>query len=540
MTDIGDIETVGSSRALSGQQIAQAASVVMIGFVLSRLLGLVRESVLAGLFGGGSAYDAYVAASRPPETIFFIIAGGALGSAFIPTFTDYIAEGKRDEAWRLTSAVINLILLVMIGVSGLSAIFARPIIDTLLAPDFDPEVQALTAQLMRIMLLTPIVFGVSGLMMGLLNAHQRFTLPAFAPALRNIGIIIGAVALSPAIGIYGLAWGTVFGALLHLLIQIPGLVVIRFPYRPILDVKHPGVHEVARLMGPRVLGLAIVQINFWVNTALASGMVEGSLAALNRAWYVMLLPQGVIAQSVATAIFPTFAAHVAQGETDTLRQTLGRVLRSVLFLAFPATVGLIALRLPVVRLLFERGEFTFQDSRATAWALLFFGLGLVSHSLVEIVTRAFYALHDTRTPVVVGGAAMILNVILSLTLIRVMGTPGMLVNGPFAGLALANTLATTLEGVALLLLIRPRVGGLEGRHLSSSLLRAGAASAGMGMVLWALAPVIDQLGIYAGTLGGMAVGGTVFWGLAWLLGSEEARLFTREILRRLRLHRPAV
>lgn len=522
------------TRALSSGQIARAAGMVMFGSLLSRVLGLLRETIIASAFGGGLAYDAYVAASRPPETLFLVIAGGAIGSAFIPTFTDYLARGQREQANRLTSTVINLIFLLMALSAGLFTVFARPVVGILLVPEFTPEGQQLTVQLLQIMLITPVIFSVSGLLMGYLNAHQRFLLPALAPSFRNLGIIFGTVVLAPSMGIFGVAWGTVIGAALHLLIQLPGVVATRFPYRPLLDIKHPGVREVARLMGPRVLGLAIVQINFWVNTILGSGMVEGSLSALNRAWFIMLLPQGVIAQSVATAVFPTFSAQVSEGNPAALRRTLGQVLRSVLFLAIPATVGLILLRVPIVSLLFERGEFTPDDTQATAWALIFFALGLVAHSLVEIVTRAFYAMHDTRTPVLIGGGAMALNVLLSLLLIRVIGQPGSLVRGPFAGLALANTLATTLEGLALLALIARRVEGLEGRRMLIGLLRAGAASAGMGAALWAMAPLITRLGVFIGTLGGIALGGVVFWGLALALGSETARTLTASVLGRLR------
>jgi putative peptidoglycan lipid II flippase len=369
--------------------------------------------------------------------------------------------------------------------------------------------------------------------MGVLNAHQRFLLPALAPGMYNLGIIFGLIFLTPIMGVYGAAWGTVIGALAHFLVQLPGVISIRMPYRPLLDLRHPGVAEVARLMGPRVIGLAIVQINFWVNINLASGMVEGSVSALQLAFMLLLLPQGVIAQSVATAVFPTFSAQAAHKDYDALRRTFGRVLRAVLFLSIPATVGLVLLRLPIVRILFERNMFTLTDSRATAWALLFFGLGLVAHSLVEIVTRAFYAMHDTRTPVLIGGAAMVLNVILSLTLIRFIGVQGDLARGPFAGLALANTLATTLEGVLLLVYLKPRVGGLEGRKLLLSVGKAGLASIVMGGVIVLLGPLGQNLGLLIGTIIIIALGGVAFWGVAWLLGSDEARLLTRVILTRL-------
>lgn len=524
----------GGGEALSGGQIAKAAGLVMAAFVLSRLLGLVREALIARIFGAGADYGAYVAALRLPDTLFFVVAGGALASAFIPTFTSYLVQGKRDDAWRLASAIINLVFITTTALAVLAATFALPITSTLLAPGFDPALQERTAELMRIMLLSPVIFGLSGILMGILNAHQRFLLPALAPSLYNVGIIIGAAAFAPSMGIRGLAWGVVLGAGLHLLVQLPGGVAVRGHWRPILALRDAGVREVARLMGPRVLGLAIVQINFWVNMALASGMVEGSIAAIQRAWYVMLLPQGVIAQSVAIAVFPTFSAHAARGECDKLSKTLGQTLRAVLFLSLPATVGLIVLRVPIVRLMFERGSFTLQDSRATAWALLFYALGLVAHSLVEIVTRAFYAMHDTLTPVLIGGGAMALNVILSLTLINVIGAPSDPVYGPFAGLALANTLATTLEGIGLLALIGRRIGGLDIGRIAAGFLRAGLASVIMGGTLLALWPFLEGVGLWVGTLVGIALGGALFWGSAWLLGSETARTFTYAMLSRLR------
>jgi putative peptidoglycan lipid II flippase len=536
MTELSDtVSDAPGAAVLSGRGIAQAAGLVVIGFALSRLLGLVRDVIVAAIFGAGQTFDVFTTASRPPETIFFVVAGGALGSAFIPTFVGYVARGQRDDAWRMAGSVANLIVLILAAISLLGAIFSRFVVTALLAPGFtDPAAIDLTARLMRIMLLTPAIFGVSGLLMGLLNAHQRFLLPALAPALYNAGIIFGALALSPSLGIDGLAWGTVIGALLHLGVQVPGLLALKPRYALAIDLRHPGVWEVARLMGPRVLGLAIVQINLWVQLILASGMVEGSISALRWAFVVMLLPQGVIAQSVAIAVFPTFSAQAAREDRAGLQSTLGRVLRAVLFLSIPATVGLIVLRLPLVQVIFQRGAFQPQASEAVAWALLFFGLGLVSHSLLEVVTRAFYALHDTRTPVLIGGGAMILNVILSLALMRVIGQPGSLVRGPFGGLALANTLATTLEALALLILLRPRVGGLDGPRLGRAVLKSGAACAGMGLALWAMLPLIDRLGVTVGTLGAIAVGGAIYAGLALLLRSDEARMFTRLLVARIR------
>jgi len=521
-------QPVTPSRSLSATGIARAAVLVMVGFILSRVLGLVRDLLIAAVFG---EVDEYFFAARFPEAIFLIVAGGALASAFIPTYTDYVEKGDEKDTWQLVSSVINLITLLLIIISGLSALFAPAIVQTL-SRFSEPEQILLTSQLMRVMLLTPAIFGVSGLIMGLLQANQRFLLPALAPAFYNAGIIFGTVVLAPSMGLFGLAWGTVLGAALHFLVQIPALFKIRLRYQPILNIGHAGVREIARLMGPRVLGLAVLQVNFIVNLFLASGMADGSVSALTRAFLVMLLPQGIIAQSVATAVFPTFALQVSSGKRDELQSTFGQVLRAILFLAIPATVGLAVLRIPIVSLIFEYGSFTPADRDATAWALLFYGLGLVSHSIVEITTRAFYAMHDTKTPVLIGIVTVLINVGLSFILIDFIGEPGSLVRGPFAGLALANTVATTLEAIVLLVLLSPRIGGFTPERTLMTVLRTSAASIAMCGLLVAALPIIRQVWLPVGLLATIGVAAVLYWGLAWVLNSEEARLFTSIVIER--------
>jgi len=354
----GVTEEIEQRGASDKAQIARAAGLVMALFVVSRALGLLREMVISHQFGTGGDLDAYLAAFRLPDILFQIVAGGALASAFIPTFATYWAKGSEKGAWRLASAIINLVLVLTTALAILAALLAPWLVRTVVAPGFDPPRQVLTAELMRMMLITPAIFGVSGVIMGILNARRHFLLPALAPILYNLGIIAGAVILAPTMGVRGLAVGVVAGALGHLLVQVPGLVHYGMQYTPILGLRDAGVHEVGRLMLPRMVGLAAVQVNFLVNTILASGLVAGSLAALNYAWLLMLLPQGVFAQAVATAAFPTFSAQAAKGQRTALRSTLAATLRAVLYLAVPAAVGLIVLRVPLVQLVFERGAFT--------------------------------------------------------------------------------------------------------------------------------------------------------------------------------------
>lgn len=520
-----------SSATLSGRKLAGAAVVVMIFFVLSRVAGLAREVVIGAYFGTSPQLDAYLAAFRVPDILFQLVAGGALGSAFIPTFATYWAKSKYEEAWLLFSRLINLVTLLLTVIAFVVVLFTQPLVTHVIAPGFSVEQQLLTAQLMRWMLLSTIIFGASGLMMGALNAAQHFLLPAAAPVLYNLAIILGALFLSPTMGIHGLVVGVLVGALCHLLIQVPGLWRVGAHYRPALSLRDlslrdPGVREVMRLMGPRVLGLFFVQMHFLVNTILASGLSSGSLSALNYAWLLMLLPQGVFAQSIATAIFPTFAAQVAAGEVVAMRRSFSQIIRTILFLTIPAAVGLYLLRVPLVTLLLQRREFTSESTALVAYALQFYAMGLVAHAVVEIVVRAFYALHDTWTPVLAGIGAMILNILLSVWWVNSM---------QHGGLALANSTATSVEMILLLLLLCPRIGGLDGRKLLWAVSRHLFASAGMALGIWGawqwLAPT-DDISLWLVMLILLPLAACLYLGLCLLMRSEELQPLLSTLRRR--------
>ena len=327
------------SQGLGPRGIAGATLIVMLFFVLSRVTGLAREMIIGAQFGTGADLDAYLAAFRLPDLLFQLVAGGALGSAFIPTFATYWVRDDRAGAWLLFSRVLNLVTLILVLMAGLGAVFSPLLVEHVIAPGFSPEQQALTASLMRWMLLSTVIFGASGLVMAALNALQHFLLPAVAPVVYNVSIILGAWFLAPVIGVYGLVAGVIVGALGHLLVQIPGLVRQRAQYTFDWTVRDPGVYEVARLMAPRVLGLFFVQLHFLVNTILASGLSEGSLSSLNYAWLLMLLPLGVFAQAIATASFPTLSAQIAAGQSAAMRATFGQILRIVFFLTIPAATA---------------------------------------------------------------------------------------------------------------------------------------------------------------------------------------------------------
>ncbi len=447
-------------RALNSAQIARATLILIGGFLASGVLGLLRTWAFSVTFGASPELDAFYAAQRLPEALFVLVAGGALGSSFIPVFERFLAKDDTDGAWRLASAVMTCTALIGAALALILAAAAPLVVPPLLEPGSPPERAALTITLTQIMLLTVAVFSVSGLLMGILNAQRIFLLPALALSMNNIGQIIGAFALtrllSPdgAPSVYGLAWGAVLGACLHLLIQLPGLRRAGARLRLLPDMRVPGVREVLLLMGPRILGLAVVQINFVVNVNLTSGMVEGSRTALITAWTLMFFILGVIGQSLGSALFPSLAALAAAGDRAGYVARLNRGLLAVLALSAPAMLAVWLLGEWGIRLVFEYGAWSPDATAATALALSVFAIGIPGHAALEILSRAFYARGNTRTPVLVGVAAMGANIALSLIFIQFIGDPASLRGGAYSGLALANAVTTLVEAIVLWWLLR--------------------------------------------------------------------------------------
>jgi putative peptidoglycan lipid II flippase len=517
----------------ANRQIARAAGLVMAAFMFSQLTGLAYQILVADTFGTDQSMDAFNAANRVSETLFRLIAGGALGSAFIPTFTQILVGEDRERAWKLASAVGNLVLGILSILGILAAIFAPQIVRVFLAPGFDdPAQEQLTVGLMRIMLPSAVIFGISGLIMGILNSYQVFLIPALTPAMYRLGMIFGIVVLAPGMGIQGLAWGVLIGALAHLVLQIPSLIQQKAAYFPTLGLKLPEVREVARLMGPRLLGVAVVELNFWVNTRLASFMPEGSVTGVTMAFVLMLMPQAAIAQSIATAAMPTLSAQYARNQLVEVRDSLAGILRGVLLLSIPASLGLILLRVPLVQLLLQRGEFTERSTELVAWALLWYAAGLIGHSVLEVLARAFYALHDTRTPVMVGIAAMSLNVGFSFGFAALFRRIGWM---PHGGLALANSLATALEAAGLLILMHRRLNGIQGRRVLQGLASAFLGSLGMSLALYLWLLIIGDRPSWQAAGGGILLGGVIYAAIISLLRVPEASQLFQAIITRLRI-----
>ncbi|MCC6381249.1 MAG: murein biosynthesis integral membrane protein MurJ [Dehalococcoidia bacterium] len=434
--------------------LAIAAGIVAFGFIGSRLLGVLRTVAIADAFGASPELDAYWVAFRIPDLIFQVLAGATLGSAFIPVFARLYRRDGEERAWRLASTVLNLVTAATAALCVVAFVFA-PLIVPLLAPGLGTEIgrhDELTdkaVSLTRLMLLSPLLFSISGMVTGILNARERFLLPALAPMLYNLAIIFGAVVLSAPFGVEGLAVGVVAGAALHLLVQIPGLVREGMRYRRAFDWHNPATREVGRLMGPRVVGLAAAQVNFVVNTYFASKIGPSSISNLTYAWLLAGLPLALFGMAISTAVFPRLANQVADGDLTALHATLSRALRVIMFLTVPAALGLALLRVPVTTILLERGEFTGQDTAVTAGILAVFCLGVVPQAGIEIHSRGYYALGDTRTPVILAVSSMLLNFALSALLWRRFDE---------RGLAFADSVTAWLEWVALYALFTRRAG----------------------------------------------------------------------------------
>jgi len=507
----------------------------MAAFILSNLIGLIRGILIMRSYGTGAEMEAFNTANRLAETLFNLVAGGALASAFVPTFTGFLARNDKAGAWKLASSIANLVLIILTVVSALSAVFAPQIVQYLLAPGFvgQPDKFNLSVQLLQVILPSVVIFGISGLLMGILNANQVFLYPALAPSMYSLGIIFGVLVLSPQMGIFGLAWGTVLGAALHLLVQLPSLFRLKFGYRPILGLEDPSVREVGSLMLPRLFGAGIVQLNFWVNTNLASRQPEGSLTSITTAFTLMMMPQALIAQTIAIASLPTFSAQVALGKLDEMRSSLASTIRAVLLLSLPSSVGLVLLREPVIRLLYQGGKFGDRSTEMVAWALLWYAAGLVGHCVVEIVSRAFYALHDTKTPVIIGIIAMSLNIGFSLLFAALFTSFGWM---PHGGLALANSLATGLEMGVLLVIMRRRLNGLQGTLILNALWKGAAACAAMAAVLILWLAWSAALPAWIVTLAGLTLGVGTYGILLILFKTQEIGILWRAISRRV-LHK---
>ena len=511
--------------------LARSAGIVAGAFVLSRVLGLLREVILARQFGTSEELSAYVSAFRIPDLLFLVVMAGAFGSAFIPVFSGFLGDGEDESAWRLASFILNASGAIVLLLSVVVWVFAPDLVRLVVAPDASASTQQLTTDCMRILLLSPVFLGFGIAAKGILEGQDLFTMPALAPLVYNAATIVGALFLGPRIGVFGVAIGVVVGAVGFLALQIPALLRSGIRYTVSFDPRTPGAAEVGRLLAPRLIGQAAFQINFIAVTNLAWRTGDQSVAALNYAWQLMMLPHGVLALSVSTVILPTLSRLWQSGDVTGFQATLAGALRPLLFLSLPAAVVLFAFRVPIVQTLFQTGAFSTESTALVAAPLAFLAAGLVSYALVEALTRAFYAMHDTRTPVVAGIGIIILNILMSVVLLDRMG---------FVALALALSASTTVEAAILLVVLRGRLGAVLGgagpwlaRVIAATSVTAGVAAVFAPILTEATIPGngsrLLQGAVFVIVLG---VVGVVYLGIAWILRIPELFEVLDQISRR--------
>jgi putative peptidoglycan lipid II flippase len=502
------------------RHLLRSASLISAFTILSRIFGYIRDSRIVFLLGAGTAADAYTTAYRIPNLLRRLVGEGAVGAAFIPVFSRYLAENKRKDAWEFANTMLTLIT-IFLTVFTVAGIVFSPLLVRLFVSGFGdtPGKLELTATLNRIMFPYIFLISMSALAMGILNSFHRFGAPAFAPVLLNLTMIT----FSFLDGLFGdvtrtLAVGVVVGGLLQLAIQVPPLLQSGWRIRFQVDFSNPGVRRIAKLMVPVIFGVGIVQINVLVDTQFASYLQEGSVTAIYIADRVMELVLGGYAVAVSTAILPLLSRQAALRQMDELKNTLNFAARIILFVTLPATVGLIILRREIIEVLFQHGDFSSASTALTAWALPFFAIGLSGISMVKVIVPAFYALHDTRTPVKIAFAAMFLNIALNFFLIRPLQT-----GGP----ALATSASAFFNSLSLLAIFYKRHGSFSMWSIVRSALKFSVASLALGLVAYA---VVHWPGFYAGrmTQKAIALAVTIAAGTATYFGTASL-LKTREL-----------
>jgi putative peptidoglycan lipid II flippase len=520
----------------------RAAGVVALAVMLSRVLGLARELILAALFGAGRGMDAYITAYRAPNLLRDLFAEGALSVAFVTVFSKLGVEKSYEAAWELARKMATLVLVFMSVVTLLGIVFAPALIG-LLAPGFDPEKSAFAAELTRIMFPFILMVSLSALVMGMLNSRNVFGIPALASSFYNIGSIFGGVTIAwlidPNFGpraLMGMAIGTLIGGLLQLIVQFPSLKKVGFKFHFDFGWRDEQVKRVLWLMLPAVIAASAVQVNVMVNSIFASYLGDGAVSWLSYAFRLMQLPLGIFGVAVATVTLPAVSKIAAGGDMAHFRETLAKAIRLALFLTLPATIGLVMLSEEIIGLIYERGKFTAEDTMQTGAALKFYAVGLMGYACIKVLSPAFYALERKWTPMLVTFFGIALNIFLNWQLTFRLGLG-------HKGLALSTGLVATIDFFILYFLMRRAAGGMETSKVVGSFVRIVVAAAGLAATCslgsdW-LAPWLRAPGLLDrawSLLAIIAAGAAVYFLVCALLRVDEAKeaiaLVRRKISRR--------
>ena len=481
-------------------RIARSSLIIAFFFGVDKILGLLRAVLFNRSFATAER-DVFFVSNNIPDLLSALISGGALGIALIPVLTEHIQHQGRSDAWQLFSRIINLAFLVTAAIAALIMLLAEPLIEHVIAPGFnDPLKWAMATKLMRLDLLAILIFSVSGLVMAGLQANQHFLLPAMAPGLYNTGQIIGILVFAPRFGIYGLAYGVILGALLHLGIQIPGLLRHQFHWTPAIDLHNPGVRQVLRLMGPRLLTMLCLQSYFLTRDRFASFFQEGAVSALNNGWFIQQVPETLIGTAIAIALLPSLSEYFTNEERQRFQDTINRALRVMLALTLPVAVLLAVTIRPLVQVVFQ---FEPAETEMVVWATRAFLLGLVGHTWLEVAVRSFYAQQDARTPLKAAFFQALAFPAVAWALSRWLGS---------TGIALADTLTFTAQAVFLLFLLNRSFPSVL--QIRNTLMRALAACMMGGLLAWALLAWLP-LPVLFSAISALAAGGAI--ALPWIL-----------------------
>ena len=501
-------EQIEAAAPEKPRSIARSAGIVSIAVMFSRVLGLAREMVFAKYFGAGFLYDAFLVGFRIPNILRDLFAEGALSAAFVKVFTDYQLKKSEAEAWQLASLIFNALAIVL-SVITIVGILVAPYLVPLLARGFSPEKAALAVTLTQIMFPFILLVALAAVAMGVLNTRGRFGVPASASTAFNIAAIIFGLGfafylsggvwetssdkdLVPSAAaqwaIIGMAIGTLIGGAFQLFIQVPSLLRVGFRFSPVVSFTDEGVRRVMRLMGPAIIGTSAVQVKVLVDTFIVSE-IDGGQSWLSYAFRLMQFPIGLFGVAIGTAAIPTLSRLASENNFTKFRSTLSDALKLVFLLTIPAACGLVVLGEPIIRLLYERGEFNQIDTNMTAWALAAYSIGLSGYAAIKIVSPSFYALNDAKTPMYVSVASILVHIVVSYSMLKLLSTVGVTSERPsgfgHVGVALATSTVALVNFFALTLLMRRRISGLNGREIFAAFIKIVIASAAMSAVCYA-------------------------------------------------------
>ena len=501
---------------------------------ISRILGFVRDISVSSTFGISWQADAYAAAFTIPDLIYFALVGGGLSSAFIPVFSSYLATNKEDDGYEMASTILNIVAVASMVLIAIGMVFTPQLVELL--TNFQhaeaEQATALTILLTRIMFAQSFFMCLAGISQGILQCYKEFTVPALGAVVYNIAIIVIGLLLAQHIGIMAFTIGVVVGAALNLLLQIRSMRQYRFSYRFTINLHHPGVKQFFLLFMPVVLGLSMNEINLLVSQYLASTLGEGVVYALKQAQRIMMLPVGIFAAAIGLSVFPTMTSHVARGEMEEYKKNLTMGLRTIIFITLPASAGLMALSHPVVRAMYQQGAVTSEQIEMVSVILVFYCIGIVGYGSQQILNRGFYAVQDTKSPVLINVFVLLFNIVLSIALV-----------GPleYRGLALAYSLTGLLSMAVLGFFLRRKIGPFGGQALAKSALQSVIASIVMAVIVYYTAAGLEQLLDVSGKLMqvmqvavGIIAGVLVYAIMAIVMKMEEARMVLRVVKRKLR------